>query len=79
MQKSFEAIAQRAANAESAFIDALQANNGITREDASRVLTYYLKHRIAKIDHGIGHVNVKHGAFLDQDVILRAVEQTRPR
>ena len=79
MQESFKNIARRAVNAENEFIESLQRLGGITEDQATLVMNYYLKHRIAKIDHGIGRVNVKHGAFLDRDVILRAVDQTRPR
>ena len=67
---------------------AIRYNNGYTRlveclakstpdhESAERVANYYLKHKIAKIQIGIGQFTVKHGAFLDADVIANAVAET---
>lgn len=72
MRKSFEAMAQRAVNAENAFVVELIRAGGISETDAVKVMNLYLKEKIAKLDYGIGRINVKHGAFWERDVIRRA-------
>ena len=73
----FRDIGIRVANAESAFIETLVALGGITEAEAVKVMAYYLKHKLAKLSIGVGAINVKHGAFLDRDVIRRAAELTK--
>lgn len=73
MQKSFKAMAQRAVNAEAAFIESLMFHGDISEAAATKVASYYLREGIAKVDYGIGRVNIKHGAFLDKAVIRRAL------
>ncbi len=70
-----EEMFQRIENAHQAFIEVLQNAGGISRADAVKVKDFYLKHRLAKTDTGIGRISVKHGAYLDADVIRRAVDQ----
>lgn len=77
MQQSFKDMATRITNAERSFDESLQEIAGIDKKDAANVRAFYLKHKLAKIDVVGGTINVKHGAFLDQDVILRAVDQAR--
>ena len=69
-----EAMFQRIENAHQGFIETLQRCGNISRDDAIKVKAYYLKHRLAKLDTGVGVINVKHGAYLDNDVIHRAVD-----
>lgn len=69
-----DAMARRIENAHQAFTQVLQEAAGISRDDAVRVKNLYLKHRLAKINPGIGAINVKHGAYLEPDVIHRAVD-----
>ena len=69
-----EAMFQRIENAHQGFIETLQRCGNISQEDATKVKTLYLKHRLAKLDTGVGVINVKHGAYLDKDVIRRAVD-----
>lgn len=69
-----EAMAQRIENAHAAFIETLQGFAGISRADAIKVKALYLKHRLATLDPGIGKIHVKHGAYLEPDVIHRAVD-----
>lgn len=73
MQTSFSHIAIRAANAEANFIESLVEIAGITEAEAEKVMALYLKEKIAKIDHNIGRISVKHGVFLEADVIHNAV------
>lgn len=77
MKQSFRDMAVRAVNAEKAFIEVLVALGGITDEQAQKVLAYYVKHKLVKLSIGVGAYNVKHSAFLDRDVIQRAVELTK--
>lgn len=58
------------------FIEALIAISKCSPDQAEKVLSFYLKNKIAKIDPHIGQINVRHGAFLDKDVILRAIAHT---
>jgi len=45
----------------------------ITYSQSMRVLAYYKKLKIAKANCNSGHVDIKHGAFMDADVIRRAI------
>lgn len=70
-----KATALRIINAENDFAASLQTIAGISEEQAFKVMRFYLgKCKAAKLDAVIGKISVKHGAFLDRDVILRAVE-----
>ena len=57
-----------------AFIEVIEEAGSVSREDATKVKDFYLKNRLAKLDSGIGRINVTHGAYLDADVIQRAVD-----
>lgn len=74
MEHSFKAMATRADNAERQFIECLCEAGEITETEARKVADLYFKNKLAKIDYGIGHVNVKHGALYDKDVIRRALD-----
>lgn len=73
MRTSFQDMATRAANAEADFVAALIEIADITDAEAEKVMALYLKEKIAKIDHNIGRISVKHGVFLEADVIHNAV------
>lgn len=73
MRTSFQDIATRAANAEANFIETLVEIAGISEAEAAKVMALYLKEKIAKIDHNIGRISVKHGVFLEADVIHNTV------
>lgn len=75
MTNALAAFNARAANGLDAFAADLCEIAGITDEQARRVSAYYRKHKMAKLDRGIGRVIVKHGAFLDRAVILRAAKE----
>ena len=74
MQASFKAMAQRAVNAEESFIDDLQQLGHISEAEAVKVMRLYLKEKIARMDYGVGRIQIKHGQFLDKDVIRRAAK-----
>lgn len=65
-------VAERMVRAEEDFIANLMKLGGISRTNAERVLSYYLKHKMVQMDAVNGRLDVKHGAFLDRDVIQRA-------
>ncbi len=65
-------VATRIVNAEEGLIETLSAIGGITRDEAHVVFAAYRKARAVKLDAVIGRYDVKHGAFLDREVIRRA-------
>ncbi len=67
-------IAQRMVNAENGFIAVLMKSATISQAQAEKVMQVYRKAKVLKMDAVGGHMTVKHGAFLDRDVILRALE-----
>lgn len=67
-------IAQRIVNAETSFIECLMVAGQITKDQAEKVLQVYRKAKVVKMDPVVGQMTVKHGAFLDRDVIIRAME-----
>lgn len=77
--KSMRDMAQRIVNAEDGFIESVQHIAGCTADDAHQVMAYYLKHKLAKLDIGIGRISVKHGAYLDKPVLQRAISQIHER
>jgi hypothetical protein len=79
MHKAFQDIAQRLVNAEENFIGSLMEFGGITRAEATRVFDLYRREKFIKRDAVGGVYNVKHGAFLDRDVIRRALAESASR
>lgn len=65
--------AQRIINAENNFIEGLMIAAKITEAEAEKVLAFYRKIKAVKMDIVGGRITVKHGAFWDAEVILRAV------
>lgn len=74
--KGMYAVAQRIVNAENNFIEVVMELSGCTKAEAEKVLSVYRKLKMVKIDLGIGRINVKHGAYLDFDVIQNAIAYT---
>ena len=66
-------IAQRIVNAENNFIDTLMTLGDVSRADATKAMRAMLRLKVAKLDAVSGRINVKHGAYLDREVIQRAV------
>lgn len=71
---AYKAIATRIVNAEDKFAEIIVNIAGCDTDTAHAVTAYYLKNKIAKLDPVIGSINVKHGAFLEADVVARAVD-----
>ncbi len=67
-------IADRIVRAYREFAETLQGVSGCTADEASAVTRYYLKHKLAKLDGCIGRISVKHGAYLDERTIRRAID-----
>ena len=67
-------LAQRQVDAANKFIEYCQEHAKLGRDDAKKVLAYYLKHKLMKLDSVTGDFKVKHGAYLDADVLKRAVD-----
>jgi hypothetical protein len=74
MAKGNRATAERIVRAGDEFVAVLMSLGGISKDDAERVFEHYRKIRVAKVDSVIGRVDVKDGAFLDREVIRRAVD-----
>lgn len=74
LRGSLSDFAVRETNARANFAETLAAAGGISEGDAIKVMNLYLKSKLAKLDRHIGRISVKHGAYLDRDVIRRAVE-----
>lgn len=49
--------------------------SGFTYTQASRIAEYYRKEKIASVDPISGFVKFTHGAFLDHDVLDKALDQ----
>ena len=68
---SYQDIASRVANAEDLLIETLRdAGAGSAAEE---VAAYYIEIEAVKLDYTLGRYQVKHGALLDREVVLRAV------
>lgn len=67
-----KAVASRIVAAEENFIATLIDIGGIDRVAAERVLAYYRKNKLVKLDSVGGRMTVKHGALLDADIIRKA-------
>ncbi len=68
-----EAMFTRIENAHEGFTETLMHWGGISKADALKVKSFYLKNKIAKLDTGIGRISVKHGVYLEKSVIKDAV------
>jgi len=73
MKISFQNMAHRIVNAESAFVETLMRCGDLTRDEAIKVLASYRKLKIVKNEYAVSRITVKHGAFLDREVIRRAL------
>lgn len=67
-------MATRMENAEQNFISNVAQAGGISSDEAAKVMAQYKKAGVLKRDAVGGTLNVKHGAFMDKDVIHRALE-----
>ena len=71
-KECLQAIVTRRIDGSKAFCDMLVEMHGITFPEASKALDTFIKVRAVKRDDYAGTWHVKHGAFLDRDVVLRA-------
>lgn len=75
---ALQPLAQRIANAESHFCDLVEQIAGVRAEEARAILAVYIRLKVAKIDAGIGRVNIKHGAYMEREPMLRALAICNP-
>jgi hypothetical protein len=66
-------MAARIVSAENNFIEVLMNLGGISKADAEKVLSVYRKLKLVKINAVSGVLSVKHGAYLDREVIQNAL------
>lgn len=66
------AIAQRMVNAANGFIENTM-DLGFTRDEAHKILEVYRREKIVKLDAVGGVYRYSHGAFVDADVMRRAL------
>lgn len=72
-----QGLATRADTAYANFLEVLMRQGSISRDAAERVYRVFDKHRLLnkKSMYTSGVISVKHGAYLDKDVILRALAE----
>jgi hypothetical protein len=68
-----KAIAQRIVNAEENFAEVLMNIANISKADAFKAMTTLRKLKMVKVDPVGGRMIVKHGSYIEADVIRRAV------
>ncbi|MGJ5032434.1 hypothetical protein ACQR1I_36740 [Bradyrhizobium sp. HKCCYLS2038] len=68
-----KAFAERLANCDINFAAQVVRIAGVSEADAYKVLNVYTKHKLIKRDTCNQTWIVKHGGFLERDVILRAL------
>ncbi len=71
-KNEFGSLAVRQNNAVEAFISYAMETAALTEEQALTVVARYRKDKLCKFDAVSGRYLVKHGAFLDADVLRRA-------
>jgi len=71
-------IAQRITNAENSFLSTVR-DKGFSEAESHKILDYYRKNKILKIDSTMGQYSLAHGDFLDADVMRRVFDQPEPK
>jgi len=59
-------------NATQKFLDFIESK-GFTADEAAKILAAYKKARVIKFDKFMPQFEVKHGAFLEEDVLRNAL------
>ena len=77
MKTSFDNMRDREINARRNFVNQLIEIADISQDDAQRVCSFYLDHKLAKMDYGIGRIQVLYGSYLDKSAILGAVAASK--
>ena len=54
------------------FLNSIMSLSGLSVDDAKKAYATLLKHKGIKVNSVTGEVLVKHGAFLEKEVLLRA-------
>lgn len=73
MKTEFQPVFTRVENAIQNFID-LTVEMGFTADEAVKILNVYKKAKVVKLNVAMGRYDFKHGAFVDADVMRRALE-----
>lgn len=60
-------------------VEACARQGELSPEDAELAASELLARKVAKLDPIVGQFTVKHGAFLEKDVLARAVEFAKER
>ena len=66
-------VAQRMVNAEEHFAGVLMELAGCSKQDAYKAMNTLRKVRAIKVDPILGRMIVKHGRYMDPEVIRRAI------
>lgn len=64
-------IGHRLARGEAAFEESLREIAGVTEDEAFKMREWMVKHTLTTRDFCLGRISVKHGGYLDKDVLLR--------
>ena len=70
--KGTRSIAERAEAADARFRETLELLGGLTKEQAARAFVVLDRAKVLRRDYVVGHVSVKHGSFLEREVLQRA-------
>lgn len=75
--ESYKNLANGAGRAFYHLVDAIVQFGNVTADEAVLVASFYKKNKLVKFDsiHGTSHV--KHGAYLNSEVILRALAMVK--
>jgi hypothetical protein len=60
------------------FRDYLLSKVPMSKTVLDRVVAYYLKHRLIRLDPHVGQFHAKHGAYLDKEAIKACIDITTP-
>lgn len=74
MKQSFKDMAQRSVNAENRFLEYVMQTTGASSAVAAKVLAYYRKHKLVRIDAVSGNFSVPHGALLDAATLRNCID-----
>jgi len=74
MRTEFRDCASRLDNAKRRFLECCESN-GFTRTEAEKILAVYQKARVLKLSLNDGAFHIKHGVFMDADIMRNALAQ----
>ena len=75
IREAIKPVVQRGENAVDGFISDIAEQFGFSVSEAEHILRVFLKERIARIDYGIGKVQIKHGAYWEREVMEEALNK----